>query len=301
MERDYRYNDNIDEGYTGKTVVVVAGSLESDLEHLDRLNGFKGKTNLSNVKGFPFKGMQPSHLRLSYGKADKTLFVSCKFVMDERVSDEDIEELKVFIEVFLKTSTDFSDVPYEEGNVKINLSPKNQLFIVNQSELEVPKGYMFIKDIMTTGDDFAGYQEFLNNKLMFDRLKYLCTKKDKVVPKEAFTGVMLPIHQKDPVSGSTCVMVEVEDIYAQYKLAQNYIRGFEVDSSENQMGILMMLSPEFAEYILMTAKRAVMGKKPNDTTYKEQIEKAVKYAEKHRKEYLTDKDVNDVIPDVTEL
>lgn len=299
-KRDYIYNTSIEDNYTGKSIVLIGASLVVDVEKPELLNGFVGRPDITKEKGFPLsdKIEGNTYLRLSYGKTDNIIYVAGKFTFKTALTEKEINTLKEFYVDILKTSTDFTEVDYEGKAMKINLYYEDQMYIVNQDPLEAPEGYTFLNDLVTGKKELTMYHEFLNNKLMFDRLKYLCVKKGKKVPKESITGVMLPVHQKDAISGATCVMNESISIYEQYKLAQNYINGFEEESAEYQMGVLMMLAPEFAEYILMTAKRSIMGKKIDDIAYRNQLEKAVKYANKHRRHYLTSgepdsKDIND--------
>lgn len=286
--KDYIYNTTTDESYKGKSLVIIGASIKVNVDKVELLNGYNGAVDITTDPNFPFKEVvdKPVYLKLSFGRTDSILYVSARFIFKSPLSEDDINKLKTFYEGILKESTDFKEVPYNEEVLKLELYNKDQVYVIRQDKMEAPEGYTFITDLVVKGEDSAMYQDFLNNKLMFDRLKYLCDKKGKKVPEEAITGVMLPVHQKDPVTGSTCVMNEVISIFEQFKLAQNYIRGFEEDSSENQMGLLMMLSPEFAEYILMTAKRVIMGKVPDEKSHRSQIEKAIKFANKHRKEYL---------------
>jgi hypothetical protein len=150
---------------------------------------------------------------------------------------------------------------------------------------------MFLTDLFENEKDSVAYPEFLNNKLMFEKLTKLCAKLKLDIPEDAVTGVMLPVHKKDVKSGSTLVHTKVDTVFKEYKLAQNYIKGFEHGTEQNQLGLMMMLSPRFSEYFFKLANRLSKGAKFNDKVYIKELEKAKRYISRNRQQYLQEKTI----------
>lgn len=290
-----QYSDNVAASFEGRVAVTVAADLDTGKVEGNRFNGFAGKISLTPFLGKKWKDEsselvkgKASRIELKYNYPDSKLYAVVTFHFSARLEDDSLTKVGEFVKEYLGKSKEFVKEPIvlEETEHKLELSHKKQEIFVTMNELVAPEDYVFLTDLFEDEKDSAAYPEFLNNKLMFEKLNKLCAKLKLEVPGDAVTGVMLPVHKKDPKSGATLVHKKVQGMFKEYKLAQNYVNGFEQGTKENQLGLMMMLSPRFSEYFYKLALRLERGGKMNSEAYEKELKKAATYISKNRQDYL---------------
>jgi hypothetical protein len=295
MLDEIKYNNNVSADFEGRVEVTVAASLDTGKVEGSRFNGFAGKISLTPMLAKKWKDEsaelvkgKASRVELKYNYPDSTLYAVLTFHFNGMLEEKELTKVGEFVKEYLGKSKEFVKEPIvlEETEHKIELTHKKQGIFVTMSELVSPEDYVFLTELFEDEKDSLAYPEFLNNKLMFEKLSKLCAKLKLEVPGDAVTGVMLPVHKKDPKSGATLVHEKVQSMFREYKLAQNYVNGFEQGTKENQLGLMMMLSPRFSEYFYKLALRLERGGKMNSEAYEKELQKATKYISKNRQDYL---------------
>lgn len=298
--QEIKYNSSVTAGFEGRVEVTVAASLDTGEVEGNRLNGFAGKVNLTPMLNEMWKDEttevvkgKASRVELKYNYPDSTLYAAVTFHFSEKLEEKGLEKVGKFVKEYLSKSKEFVKDPIilEDKECKLKLTHKKQEIFVSMNELIAPEDYVFLTELFEDDKDTAAYPGFLDNKLMFEKLTKLCAKLKLEVPGDAVTGVMLPIHKKDPKSGATLVHNKVPVMFKEYKLAQNYLNGFELGTKENQIGLLMMLSPRFSSYFYKLALKIEKGLKFNSEAYDRELKKAAEYVSKNRQRYLQGKTI----------
>jgi hypothetical protein len=278
------FND-IEDDYKGKTEVTFSKKVNVKHDTPELFNGYQADFDIvDKVKDQEiFKNMIPGRNSvpvLKYNYPDESLYAVVFYNFVEPLTDDELAEVSTITNKQLEGNVIKHSIGKEEYTIKLGAKTKQYIKQVN---LEAPKDFMFIEDIFEDQKDGLAYQEFLNHQLSFDRLKRLCKKIGYEVTEDMITGVMLPVHRRND-TGATLVHEEVKRQFDMYKLAQNYIRGFEEDSNEYALGVAMAHDIKFNDYVLRVAKRQEGGKEPDADNFTAEFNRAIKRINK--KQYL---------------
>lgn len=275
------------EDYTGKTEVLFSRKVSVDHETPELFNGFAASFDVLKDKGGGiFDKMVSGRMcvpEVKYNYPDENLYVVMLYNFSVPLTEEELAEVKEFSVKTLEKEV----IPCKLGKEEfiIKLRGVDDISYIKQTPLEAPANFLFLEDIFEDEKDGPGYTEFLNHELSFNRLKKLCDKIGYEVTEDMVTGVMLPIHRKHTTTGAMLVHEQVKHQYAMYKLAQNYLRGFEEGSNEYAIGVAMAYDIKFNDYVLRVAKRQeAESKDPDADNFTDEFNRAIKRINK--KEYV---------------
>lgn len=269
-------HDYTEKDYKGKVEVIFSKMIPIDTDKPELLNGFSGKFDVyekfRSDKKIAGKKATPE---LKFNYPDSNLYVIIVYHFDTALTLEELDELRLYSEEAIKKNS--INTTKEVGTIYLN--SKEDTFI-KQGELEPPKGFLFLDSMLTDDKEKAAYTQFLNNKLMFERLLVLCKKLKLEVTKEMITGVMLPVHGKHKQTSTMLVHKDVSHLFDMFQLAQNFVT-FPEDTSEYAVGISMMHDVKFNDYVLKVARKQEKTKVDIDPDrFSEEYNKSIKRIQK---------------------
>lgn len=276
--------NDIEDGYDGRAEVIYSTKVVVDHENPQMFNGFKAEFDLYEGLSNEKKLIQRTAIpEVKYNYPDESLYVVVQWHFAKALTEEEIEKLTEYCKASLAGNVIIAKLG--ETEYKISLDAFDNTY-AKQRPLEAPEGFMYLDDLFKDQKDGAGYYEFLNHKLSFERLKKLCIKlgDDYKLKDDMVTGMMLPIHRKHEATGAMLVHKDVQHQYEMFKMAQNYLRGFDEGTNEYALGVAMAHDIKFNDYVLRTAKRQEDGKEPDPDNFTSEFNRAIKRIDK--KEYL---------------
>lgn len=270
--------NELDKDYVGKVEIIFSTKVHVDTKELILLNGYKSSLDLMPLVPIACKIENKKSIpELRYNYPDNSLYVVIKYHFSEALDKKSLSSIIKYTKKALKKdSIKVKLLDKSTYNVKL-ITNTEQNFYLKQSSLEPPKDFLFIEDIFVEEKDKIGYEEFLHHELSYKRLVKLCTKLGYTVTEDMVNGAALPIHRKHEATNSLLVHKDVQHQYEMYKFAQNYVRGFEVGSDNNLIGLAMAYDIKFNDYALSVAKRCVgSGNEPNQENFTDEYNKAIK-------------------------
>jgi len=263
----------------GKVEILFSTKISVSHEQPELFNGYKHNKDILPLLNINNKtDNRVCKPELKYNYPDQSLYSIVVIHLNKNLNEEELTSLGESIKNIFDTEQII--VKFGETEYNINLFNNDEIYI-RQSNLEAPSGYIFLEDLFEEEKDKLAYHEFLNDKLSFDRLIKLCKKLKFKVTDEMITGLMLPIHRKDPATNSLLVYQDTFRHFRMYKLYQNYLKGFEEGSNEHQLGLAMAYDIKFNDYVLRCAEKLdKTGKNPNQENFTNEFNRAVKRIQK---------------------
>ena len=263
------------ESYKGRVEVSISKRVGVDSKTPELLNGFSHDIDLLLDLDVEFKlEGRKAFTELKYNYNDSCLYALVVYHFSRPLDEEELSKVKEYT----KSNFDIMTMSQKLGDkvYEINFGLEGELYL-RQKGLEAPEGFVYLDTLVSEELDNKMYQVFLNNELSFARLLKLCDKLGYKVDKEMVTGIMLPVHRKHDLTGAVLVHIEVQTLFEMFKLAQNYITGFDEGTSEHSLGIVMSYDVKFNDYVLRCAKRqSEEGKDPDENNFQSEYNKAIK-------------------------
>lgn len=256
------------EEYLGPVRVLITGTTGEikGTENIEKLNGVESEIDLTGyvLNEHSTKNRGTSPIRFMYNQPDGKLYTTNQFIFGKPLPEEELKQLAAKIKEQWngEVGQTFQESPclvLEGEDVFISPSHEKQSINVAMFPIELPPNHYWLGQLFKTPELQIMYEEFMQDSLIFDKLKKLCVKKKLKVTDEMNTSSMLPIHKKDKITGEIIISNIVFNLFREFQLAKNYLT-FGEGTAEHDLGKIMMLAPEFSQYMLERGDRLLQEK-----------------------------------------
>lgn len=236
------------------------GYIDKDHDLFDTVS----KLNLENILS------KNIFCKLQYNFPEKKLYIVTNIIINNP-SEEDINKLKISLEIqLLNIIENFSSLKLDK-EIKLQRGEGDNIFRTENAP--IPKGAFILKQLINNEKEELMYEEFCTNPFVIKEVYRIAVLRKLNYKNFDNKNIMsLGIHQKDNNTGIIFVANFIAVIFNKYKLSMNFLRGFEIDSLEYELGKLMLTRSDFGTFALDEFSKFT------ETNEEEQTKKIIKKA-----------------------
>jgi hypothetical protein len=208
---------------------------------------------------------------IMFNDPDQKLYLTLKFICSKPLTKEENEILNKEVDEFLSKNP-----VLKQGQDEIVLFNETQKIYQHAEAIPIPSNLYWLGSLFDTPEKQMMYEEFMSDRIIFQRLKNLCKLKNLKVDGMNTTA-QLPVHVKDKNTGEILVSKVLINAFNQYQFAKNYLQ-FEKETVEYDMGKLLMLDPKFNDFV---RKYAELNKTEISDNFKNEVNKSIKRVQKN--------------------
>jgi hypothetical protein len=279
------------EGYSAPCILLIRGLASTKFEKPELLNGFdSGEENMVTKLADRDKSLKEalydkfSNIVLRYNYPSSELFTTSRFLAPRPITEDQAHALLGFVQDEWMQSRAFDRLTVgEEEGIEVDIDPQEDEIGIVILPIEIPENLLWLGTIFDTSEKQMMYEDFLDNPIIYKRLRKMCDNKGITLDPEVDCTAALPIHQSEKNTGEILISTTGYEAFRQFQFCQNFLRGFDKNTAEFDLGKLMLLDPKFCEAMMTTTEMKMEGKEIHDEegNYQRDLNQAIKRLEKN--------------------